>query len=203
MDFKSTYILESATYPGVHITLKRIGPRRRAEIELSLAQARARVRELSMRHESVRQKLLAAIDKRPKDAEGKPVEAEIGADQIGMALELEALAAEAAEVKQAEIDPVWIRAAVKSFGGPEALTYEGQAATCELLIEHGPDELFGEVVSAIERNAYLGAERTDSLSSQSTSGAVVDSGTANGTAPNASVTAGSFSGAAAPAILQM
>lgn len=201
MDFKSSYILESQSFPGVHITLRRIGPRRRAEIELSLAQARAKVRELMMRHESVRQKLLAAIEKSPKDAEGKPIEAEISAEAVGMSLELQALAAEADFVKRAEIDPVWVRAAVKSFAG-EPLTYEGQPATAELLIEHGPDELFAEVTKAIESNAYLGAEREQNLSSPSTSPGPTDGRQTNGTARSANGSAGLPGETVARAILQ-
>ncbi len=200
MDFSPTYILESKTFPGVHIVLKRMGPRRRAEVELAVAAARARVRELSIRHESARQKLVAALDRGPKDAEGKPIEAELGGETFALALETHGLAEEASSVKRALIDPAFVRAAVKSFAGPEALTYEGAAATSELVIEWGPESFVEEIISAIENNAYLGAEAAANLQSPGISSAQQDSRPKSSTASAANGHATSSSESAAHAI---
>jgi hypothetical protein len=174
MDFKSTYTLESTAFPGVTVTLKRMGPKRRAEVELSVSAARSKQRELSMRHEAARQKLVAAIELSPKDADGKPIETELRGETLTFAMELQAVSDEAAALVRAQIHPAFIKAAVKSFGGAEALTYEGKPATTDLLCEVGPDELFDELVASINGNGYLPAEAARNLPLPSTSGAPVD-----------------------------
>jgi hypothetical protein len=185
MDFKSTYTLESTAFPGVTVTLKRMGPKRRAEVELSVSAARAKQRELAMKHEAIRQKLVAAIDLSPKDEEGKPIEAELRGETLTFALELQGVTDELAALVRAQIHPAFIRAAVKSFGGPEPLTYEGKPATAELLCEAGPDELFDELIKSINGNGYLPAEEARNLPLPSTLGAQVDGGPMNTTAPPA------------------
>jgi hypothetical protein len=165
MDFKSTYTLESVAFPGVVVTLRRMGPKRRAEVELSVSVARAKQREMSIRHEDVRQKLVAAIDLSPKDAEGKPIEAELRGETLVLAMELQAVSDEASALVRAQIHPAFIAAAVKSFGGAEALTYDGKPASAALLIDCGPDELFDECISAINGNGFLPAEDARNLQS--------------------------------------
>ncbi|HEX4138365.1 MAG TPA: hypothetical protein VHY84_27390 [Bryobacteraceae bacterium] len=186
MNFAKTYSFESVSYPGVVITLMRIGPKRRAEIELSVSKARARQRELSTWHESTRQTLVAVIDASPKDAEGKPIEAQLLPESLALAMELQAIVDEAEALVCAQIHPAFVRAALKAFGGPEALTYEGKPATAELLCEYGPDELFNEVVAAITGNGYINAEAARNLSSPSTSDGQGDGEATNTTAPAAS-----------------
>jgi hypothetical protein len=182
MDFKSSYTLESVSLPGVIVTLKRMGPRRRAEVELSVSPARAKQRELSMRHEATRLKLIAAIDLSPKDAEGKPIEAELRPDCLALAMELQDVAEQATALVRAQIHPAFIKAAVKSFSG-EPVTYDGKAATAELLCECGPDELFDECVTAINGNGWLSADGAGSLELPGTSGALAAGQTQNLTAP--------------------
>jgi hypothetical protein len=174
MDFKSTYTLESTAFPGVIVTLKRMGPKRRAEVELSVSAARAKQRELSMRHEDVRQKLVAAIALSPRDEEGRPIEAELRGETLVLAMELQAISDEASALVRAQIHPAFIMAAVKSFGGAEALTYDGKAASAALLVENGPDELFDELVESINGNGYLSAAAARNLPLPSTSGAQAD-----------------------------
>jgi hypothetical protein len=184
MDFASTYKLESIALPGVVVTLRRMGPKRRAEVELSVSAARAKQRELSIRHESTRVKLIAAIDASPKDGEGKPVEAELRPECLKLAGELQDYADQAAALVKAEIHPAFVKAAFKSVGGPEVLTYDGKAATAELLNDCGPEDLWLEVVAAINANGYLSAKEAENLSLPTTSGAEA-AGTANPSiAPN-------------------
>lgn len=198
MDFASTYKLESVSLPGVVITLKRMGPKRRAETELSVSAARSKQRELSMRHEAARVKLLAAIAASPTDAEGKPIEAELRPECLVHAMELQSVSDEAAALVRAQISPAFVRAAVKSFGGPEALTYEGKPATAELLCDNGPDELFDEVVAAINTNGYVSAESARNLSLPTTSAAPEDGKAKNSTAPDVSSGGSTSSADAAP-----
>jgi len=166
MDFKSTYTLKSVSLPGVVVTLKRMGPKRRAEVELSVSAARAKQRELSMRHEAARQKLIAAIDASPKDEEGKPLEAELSVECLALGVDLQGIADEASALVRAQIHPAFILETVKSFGGTEALTYDGKAASAALVCELGPDDLFDELVAAINANAYLPAKEAENLSSR-------------------------------------
>jgi hypothetical protein len=186
MDFKSTYTLASTAFPGVIVTLKRMGPKRRAEVELSVSAARAKQRELSIRHEDVRQKLVAAIALSPRDDEGRPIEAELRGETLMLAMELQAISDEAAALVRAQIHPAFIAAAVKSFGGSEALTYDGKPASAALLVENGPDELFDELVASINGNGYLPAEAARNLRLPSTSGAQADGELTNTIAPLAS-----------------
>lgn len=169
MDFKSTYTLESTAFPGVVVTLKRMGPKRRAEVELSVSAARARQRELSIRHEDVRQKLIAAIQRSPKDADGKPIEAELTGDALDLGMELQAVGDEALALVRSQIHPAFVKAAWKSIGGTEPLTYDGRPATADLLCDAGPDELFDEVVRSINNNGAMPAETIRDLSEPSTS----------------------------------
>lgn len=196
MDFAKTYTLESTSLPGVVVTLARMGPKKRAEVELSVSTARSKQRELSMRHESIRQKLLVAIDACPKDDEGKPIEADIDPTCIHLMMELQSAADDAAALVKAQIHPAFIKAAVKSFGGTELLTYDGKPASADLLIECGPDSLFDELVAKIQSNGYISAESAGNLSAPSTSEGPGDGKAMSTTAPSASPGTSTKSGAA-------
>jgi len=184
MDFKSQYTFESTAFPGVVVTLKRLGPKRRAEVELSVSAARARQRELSIRHEATRDRLIAAVDASPKDADGKPIEAQLLPEALTLSMQLQALHDEAEALARAQIHPAFLKAAVKSFGG-EGLTYQSAPATADLLCDFGPDELFDELVAAVNGNGYISVEAARNLPLPSTSGAQADGELKTTTAPNA------------------
>jgi hypothetical protein len=169
MDFKSVYSLASTAFPGVTVLLRRLGPKRRAEIELAIAGPRARFRELAVRHDAIRAKLIAALDASPKDASGAPVEAELSDDATRLGVERLAVWSELTAVKRALIDPAFVAAAVKGFAGEE-LTYNGAPATAELVLEYGPEEFVQEISDAIERAVYLSPE----ASSDSRSPSILD-----------------------------
>jgi hypothetical protein len=166
MDFKSTYTLASAAFPGVEVTLRRLGPKRRAEIELAIAGPRARFRELAVRHDAIRAKLIAALDACPKDAAGAPVEAELSDDANALGVARLAVWSELTAVKRALIDPAFVAAAVKGFAG-EPLTYNGAPATADLVLEYGPSSLLDEIISSIEDHASLTPEAEQNLLSPS------------------------------------
>jgi hypothetical protein len=195
MDFAKTYTLESKTYPGVQVKLGRLGPKLRATLELSLTEPRARERELTMHRDLVSEKLNAVLAKSPKDESGKIVEKDLPAEALQVADELIAVRAELENVQRALIYPAFVKAAVKSFNGE--ITYEGQPATAELLCEHGPDDLFLEVVRAINSNGYLTVEQVENLSSLPTSAGAVGGTTSSTTAENAESAPASPSSAAA------
>lgn len=184
MDFKSTYTLESTAFPGVIVTLRRMGPKRRAEVELSVSAARARQRELAIRREILEDKLKAALIPCPKDAAGAPIETEMSTEAVAIGCERLAVIDEAQALVRSQIHPAFVRAALKSFGGTEALTYEGKPATADLLNDYGPDDLFDEVVKAINGNGYLPAEAARNLPSHSTSGAQEECIETSSTAPD-------------------
>lgn len=183
MDFKSTYTVNSVSLPGVIVTLKRLGPRRRAEVELSISATRTKQRELSLRHEAVRKRLIASIDLDPKDAEGKPIEETLSSATLGISMELQELAEQIAALSRSEVHPEFLKAAVKAFGGTDPLTYEGKPATAELVCDVGPAELFDELVEAIDANAYMKPKEAENLSSATTSGVEVAGETMSSIAP--------------------
>jgi hypothetical protein len=172
MDFSKTYKLESKAYPGVVVTLGRLGPKLRAAIELKLAEPRAREREVAMRRDFAEESLKALLARSAKDPDGKVIESELSVDVLKVADELLGLKAELENIQRALIHPAYVQAAVKGFNAE--LTYEGQVATADLLCEYGPDDLFSEVVRAVHRNGYLSQEQVENLSSPTTSVAAVD-----------------------------
>lgn len=200
MDFASTYTLESEAFPGVVVTLKRMGPKRRAEVELSISAARAKQRDLSVRHQSTREKLIAAVAASPKDEDGKPIEAKLLPEAIALAIMLQDLAHEASALERSQIHPAFVKAAFKAFGGSESLTYEGKPATAEMVCECGPDELFDELVAAVNGNGYIAQESAANLSSPSTSAGPEGGEAKSTTAPNAKSGTSTSGESAAPDI---
>jgi hypothetical protein len=195
MDFSKTYELKSTSYPGVIVKLTRLGPKMRANLELSLTEPRARERELAMRRDFVAEQLNAILAKSPRDGEGKVIEADLPSEALKVADELIAVRSELENVQRALIYPAFVKAAVKGFNSE--ITYEGQPATAELLTEHGPDDLFLEVVKAINGNGYLTTEQVESLSLATTSVAAVAGETNNSSATSADSAPDSPSSAAA------
>lgn len=196
MDFSATYKLESNVFPGVIVTLSRIGPRKRATLELKLAEPRAKERELSVRLESQSAKLTAILDRTVKDKTGAPDESALSDEAIALGSELLGIEADLRDLRQSSILPEYLKAAVKGFSGEE-LTYDGEPASVELLCEHGPDELFREIVAAVNANGYLSPKATENLSAPTTSPAAVDGTTSNMNAGNAESAPDSPSSAAA------
>lgn len=166
-NFAKSYMVESKALPGVVATLRRIGPRERAEIELSVSAARIRQREIATRREQLSQQITALLDG-VRDADGKVAEAAIPEASIGLALEYHALGDEGALLARSIIEPAFVVAAVKSIS---EITYEDQPATGELLCIHGPDALFDEIAEAIGKHSYLTAEDAETFKLPTTSGA--------------------------------
>ena len=200
MDFSKTYTLESKTYPGVEVKLSRLGPKLRANLELSLTEPRARECDLDMKRDFLGEQLNAILEKSPRSADGKVIEADLPKEALKIADELIAVRTELENVQRALIYPVFVKAAVKGFNSE--LTYEGQPATAELLSEHGPDDLFLEVVKAINGNGYLTEEQVGNSPSPITSPVVGDTATNNTTATPASNAPDSPSSAAASSTSQ-
>jgi hypothetical protein len=184
MIFSSTYTLESKSCPGVTVTLRRMGRKPRGAVELQVAAARAKSRELAVSGVRLDAELQAALDAvpgyreklkgLPRDTDGNlkdPMPAEllamIPAEAWKLADEKARAEAQSKYLDEAEIYPAFIVAAVQSISGLEG-------ATAATLCESGPDTLFDEVVTAINRNAYQTVEQAENLSSATTSGAQVD-----------------------------
>lgn len=185
MNFSTTYTLESKSCAGVTVTLRRLGPKRRAEIELSIAAARARHSEcqlVAMRENAALQKCLDAVPeyrdklKATIESGGKPTDlmAMVPAEAWNITGRKQKAEDEAAALERAQISPAYITSCVKSIDG---ITLEdGSPYTVAHLCEEGPDELFDEVTVAINANGYLAKEKAENLSSPTTSGVQGDGG---------------------------
>jgi hypothetical protein len=176
MTFSPVYTLESKTCPGVTVTLRRMGPKRRAELELKTATARAQCRQALAESEKLDAQVQSALDAVPgfRDAVAALPEAERSAltpaiigmipDEVWTISALNSDAkARASAVERAEIQPAMVISAVQSIAGIDSYT-------AEMLCDAGPDELFAEVVVAINENAYLGREKAANLSLPTTPG---------------------------------
>jgi hypothetical protein len=177
------------------VKLNRLGPKLRATVELSLTEPRARERELAMRRDFLSEKLNAVLERSARDKDGKVIEPELPEEALKIGDELIAVREELVNVQRSLIYPAYIKAGVKSFNSE--LTYEGQPATADLLCEHGPDDLFLEVVKAVNGNGYLTEEQASFLDSATTSAAVVDGTTSSINAEPANSAPDSPSSAAA------
>lgn len=137
-----------------------------------------------MKRDFCEETLKASLVHAPRDEEGKVIEAQLPKETLAAADALMAVRSEVENVQRALIYPAFVKAGVKNFNSE--LTYEGQPATAELLCEHGPDDLFLEVVAAINRNGYLTTEQVENLEQPCTSPAAVDGTTSSTNAESAS-----------------
>jgi hypothetical protein len=183
MTFSSTYTHQSIACPGVTIKLRRIGPKKRAELEIALAPVRIRHRELSARYEDARAKLNMALDAMPRDEAGVPSVTPLMDDVLILGAEFNQINAQVQSVNRAEIFPAFIAAALIGFDG---ISDDGKPITAEMLCEFGPDELFEETATIINGGVYVAPEQAENLLLPTTSSAPVD-GTTNSTiAPSVS-----------------
>lgn len=189
MEFSKTYIVNSMACPGVSVTLRRLGPKPRAATELSVSGARARYRGLIQTADNLNASLQAGLDAVPgyRDAVAALPKDESGNVEIPPALlamvpqdvwdiadQRSSANNEAAALVRSEIHPAFVLAAVQTITG---ITGVGDGSyTAEQLCEYGPDELFDEVISAINENVYLSKERAENLPLPTTSGAQGDGG---------------------------
>lgn len=195
MNFSSTQTVSSKTWPGVTFTLRRIGPRKRAELEIACATARSKRRELFLQYSGAREHLQSLLKKDPElnalitkaEAEGRAItelDLPLTAEHVSAGVELHRLEEELRNNARTLIDPVFVKAALVSIDG---ISYNGDnALTADVLCEYGPDDLFEEIVSAINEGAYLNQELNANLSLPTTSGAPVDGEKSNTIAPNVS-----------------
>jgi len=139
---------------------------------------------LSVRIESQEAKLIAILDRTPKDKAGAPDESTLSDEALAIGAELIGLRSDLNTLRQGTIMPAFLQAAVKSFSGEE-LTYDGEPASVDKLCEFGPDAFFTEVVNAVNANGYLTPKQAENLSLPTTSPAAVDGATSNTIAGNA------------------
>jgi hypothetical protein len=188
MNFNPTYTLESKTCPGVTVTLRRMGPKPRAATELQVSAARAKSRTAMQAEEKASAALRAAlagipglqdaIKTLPHDDNGAltgnitpEITAMFTPEVWSLSSERENRESEVSTISRAEIHPAFVLAAVKSI---EGITSDDQPYTAALLCDIGPDDLFDEVVRAINDNTYATRVMAENLSLPTTSGAQVD-----------------------------
>jgi hypothetical protein len=135
--YETTRRQESATFPGVFITLRKMTEGRRTELRRLIAEPNSRLRGI-MREQ-------AELDKLPEDAR-----------DMASFLELQD---RFDEILMSEVNPAWVRWGVKMVDGLEV---DGRTLAVEDFLDW-PSVLFAEVVDLVKTEAELdGAERKNS-----------------------------------------
>lgn len=173
MKHSGYFTVESKCCAGVRFTLKKMTVRRRGRLEDLQAPIEARMKPL--REE------LRPLAKEYRDAV-ESVRASGGfvgsVDTAGLPRALE-LKRQIARIDQDELTPAAVGFVLEAIDG---LDIEDEPATLELLLEHGPDELYAEIAAAVARELGLLVEERENLQSPSTSAGAVDGMTAPGSA---------------------
>jgi hypothetical protein len=173
MQFSAKYKFESRACPGITVTLRRIGPKLRAQIELSTCDARARARAASHRMEQLEAQIQSALDAVPgfREAASRATGGVLPAEAIeAVPPEIWALAAQRGDasdlmvaIDKAEIQPAVLRAAIYSIEGFTDESGSSVEYSADDLCDSGPAELFDELTSEIAQNARLPREKTENL----------------------------------------
>ena len=184
MNFASTIEFNPKCDTWVTVKLRRIGPRKRAEIEMSISDARARQRSLTSDYFAAKEaldKLLVAAEKN-EDGTPKDVTPAMGECALKVAGAANAIGL----LLNAEIRPAYLEAGVMAILGSAA---EGAPElTVSDLCDSGPDELFLELSDMLIDGSALSGDLSKNSESPITSPAVGDgamSSTTAGSADNA------------------
>ncbi len=196
MVYNSVKVIESKACEGVKFVIKRMVKRRMFALDEALAPGREKIRALNEEFQPLdkeRKLLLEAADALVKPERDKlvaagatPEEAErqvprgkidFPDDKLQRWVEL---LNRIRAIDSQELGPAMMRFCLVRIENLE-ITYpdsNGQEVTCaatlDLLIEHGPDELYDEIFAAISSECGLLPAEVENLSSPSTSAAAVD-----------------------------
>lgn len=206
MKYSSYITVESKVCAGVSFTYRKMTVRRRDALEEMQAPVRARMKKIQDEMAPLSKRYREAVDQakatvKPERerlmAEGKSrEEAEqlVALPALGMPDEdlrnLLELSAAITKIDRKELTPAAVEFALVSIAG---LEIDDAAATLEMLLECGPDELYREIAEAVAHELGLLPEERENLQSPSTSGAAVDGGTIAGTAGDAGTPATTIS----------
>lgn len=166
MNWNSTAVLESKYDPSVRITIKRFSQRRRAMLELELAEYQAMIREKTIDYAET-----AVINQGMRDNDGNLVPGDDGKPVDPG--DSEYIRAQKTTRHNAYIR--WIQSNVEAYlkvptlrayiSKVEGLTIDGKPAGVEELIADGPEELSDEIYMFIVMNGKL--KESDYPNSQS------------------------------------
>ena len=161
MDFSLTAEHKSITEPGVAFTLRRIGPKERALMELKLAPQRAELRDIQEQHEELREQLAKLVATGGVTAEGKPLVVEdptlITPEMLKISNQVELAAHKAENYERANVTPEIIESALLS------VTNDGQPVSMEAFQAAASDRLFTEIYQTIINGAYLDPDSAKNL----------------------------------------
>jgi len=160
----STRTVESQALPGVRFVLRRMTKRRADQLDERQAIFREKLRPL---YEEFT----------PLDRERAEAKEDFPRDKLSRWSEL---LAQIARIDQNEMAPVAARTCLVRIEDLE-ITYPDadgndrtEPATLDLVLEHGPDELYREILHEIKRECGLLPEEAENLPYPSTSAAAVD-----------------------------
>lgn len=187
MNFASTTQYKPECAPGVTVTLRRIGPRKRAEIEMKLSDARARQRAITSDYFAAKEVLDKLILAAEKNEDGTPKL--VTPDMSEMALKIAGSAESLGLLLNAEVRPAYLEAGIVSIDGAEL--------TAADLCDSGPDDLFLDLAEVLMNGAALTGELSKNSESPITSPAVEDGAMSSTTAGSAESEASGFTATAA------
>jgi hypothetical protein len=158
-------VIESVTCPGVTVTLKKLSKGRKDKLEMRMADANSKRFELARRFASI----VPAADSDDSLEETGAVEKLIAKLDQEQALEFAELNRETAVMEDTVIIPAYLRTFINKI---EGLEIDGQAATVDLLLEDGPEELVDELYGGIVKLLTVSKDEAKNSESPSTSVAV-------------------------------
>lgn len=186
MNFTTTEKLQSKTVPGAVVTLRVIGPTRRADIELATIESRDQQYVLQREWVEIGEKLDLMIKELGFDEEGVPLIKKTPSlatpIMSELALRRENLSKRFNLMEQRDVSSKWIEAGVIKI---EGYTVDDKKPTVEGLIEYGPEDLFSEVYNRLRKMAYLETDDAKNSQSSITSGSAVKVTEKSTTVPNA------------------
>jgi len=213
MNYPTKKTVKSSVVPGVSFTVKILGEAPRARVEMEVAGARSKQRDLTYEYMGLQEKLDAILPPEPVDEQALKTDPKAYAIELGKRDEERVKALEPAQRREllhhrasqnalneqhyaifaSGIRPAWLKAGVISIAGCDV---DGKPRTVDQLIEYGPDALALEIFNEIHEEARLPEAEAKNSQSPSSSDAVEDGTTKTTTAPSASQKAGTTPAAA-------
>jgi hypothetical protein len=192
----SSKTIESKSFPGVRFVLKKMTKRRAETLEDQLSHFRERLRPLyeeftpldTERRDAISAAIALVQPERDQAISNGSTEEEAALkvpvgkvefpeDKLKRWVELWA---QINKINDNEMEPVSARFCLLRIEDLD-ITYPGpdgqdatSPATLDLIMEHGPDELYQEIMLAVKRECGLLPEEAENLGSASTSAAAVD-----------------------------
>lgn len=160
MDFCSTKIVKSQAYPSISFTIRRMTEGTRTDLMLGLADVLSQIRDI--------QADVECLDLPPRKADGQFDET-VKMDPHVFA-KAAALNDKIRVIRKNTVDPAYARVC---FVGVQGVTIDGvvNPTDSDFIRRFGPEQLYGDIVTAIRSEVEMSDEEKENLESPTTSDA--------------------------------